>query len=233
MALGFGGLWEPLLLRELPDVVAHGRERGIVDALLSTNGSLLTRELSADLIEAGLTRLMVSLDALTAPTYALVRKGGDLGVVERNVLGFLEERERRGRRLPLLRLSFMETSLNEGELPGFLGRWADAADFFSVQRYGFYPGNGRLPLFPGGDKGPVPGPCAQPFKRLLVRHDGDVLPCCDLSAVGMPVGNIYASSLGEIWEGESIRSLRDAIRKGEPPLTCLRCWAKYGSPGEP
>jgi radical SAM protein with 4Fe4S-binding SPASM domain len=228
-AVGFGGLWEPLLFKGLPGVVAHARGRGLVDALLNTNGSLLTRELAGDLIESGLTRLMVSLDAASDSTYRLMRPGGELGAVEENIEGFLCERERRKSRLPLLRLSFLVTSLNEGELPAFLSRWENRADFFSVQRYGFYKGRGREGLFPKNNP-PVPqnAVCAQPFKRVLVRHDGSVLPCCDLSAINMPVGNIYQESIKEIWDGEKISKLRESVRNPKKlPPTCRDCQSKY------
>jgi radical SAM protein with 4Fe4S-binding SPASM domain len=229
-AMGFGGLWEPLLLDAIPELVAHGRDQGLVEALLPTNGSLLTRGLSAGLMEAGLTRLMVSLDAATPATYRLMRPGGSLREVEGNLRDFLALRESRKKRLPLLRVSFVVTSLNEGELPAFVSRWEGLADFISIQRYGHYRGSGAPEaLFPAKPHGETPGGlCAQPFKRLLVRHQGDVLPCCDLSAVGMPLGNVFGHSLSELWEGEAMRGLRNSLEgKGTLPGVCRECQGKY------
>ncbi|MDR2406024.1 MAG: radical SAM protein, partial [Deltaproteobacteria bacterium] len=131
-ALGFGGLWEPLLYKDLPEIVSYGRDLGLVDMMVNTNGSLLTQNLAQDLIESGLTRLMVSLDALSPETYKQIRRGGNLEQVEENIRIFLEERKKRKSPLPLLRVSFLVTSINESELQGFMHHWEDRADFLSV-----------------------------------------------------------------------------------------------------
>jgi MoaA/NifB/PqqE/SkfB family radical SAM enzyme len=229
-SMGFGGLWEPLLSPDVPALVACGREMGLVDAMMNTNALLLTRSLSKDLIEAGLTRLMVSMDAATGETYARMRPGSDFGNVTENVMGFLAERAAAGSRLPLLRLSFCVTSINEAELGAFLGRWEGKADFFSVQRYGDF-GAGK-PVFPRDPPGPAPsGRCAQPFKRLMVTHDGTALPCCDLSGLALALGDARGQgSLAGVWKGGRIAALREAILRDEPsglPEACRKCRGKF------
>jgi cyclic pyranopterin phosphate synthase len=56
--------------------VAEAREAGILDISLITNGSLLTPARAKALMEAGLTRLMVSVDAAPPKTKARGRPGG-------------------------------------------------------------------------------------------------------------------------------------------------------------
>jgi radical SAM protein with 4Fe4S-binding SPASM domain len=229
-ALGFGGLWEPLLFEGLPEVVAYARERGLVDVLLNTNGSLLERDLSRSLIEAGLTRLMISLDAATEGTYRKIRRGGDFSRVVENIEHFLEERGRRGSTLPLLRLSFLSTSINGDELPAFIERWRGKADFFSIQRYGYYKGLTRKALFPKGPgvKDFDSGVCAQPFKRLSVRCSGEAAPCCDLSGMALTVGNVHRQSVKGIWGSPEMAGHRDSMKSPERlPQACRACQAKY------
>jgi radical SAM protein with 4Fe4S-binding SPASM domain len=229
-SMGFGGLWEPLTYAELPEIVAVGRELGIVDAMLNTNGQLLDRAKSLELVKAGLTRLMVSVDAATAKTYAIARPGGDFGLLESNILGFLAAREELGRKLPILRLSFCVTRLNEGELGRFLAKWEKKVDFFSVQSYGRF--DPKAPaLFPKNGPFPAPGGrCAQPQKRLLVRHDGTTTPCCDLSGLSLTLGDVKTESLTEIWAGARIQKIRAALAgpKASWPKACQACQAKYG-----
>jgi radical SAM protein with 4Fe4S-binding SPASM domain len=233
--MGFGGLWEPLLSPDLEALVEHGRAAGLVDAMLNTNGLLLTRERSRGLAEAGLTRLMVSLDAATEGVYASMRPGSDFGAVTSNILDFLDVRRAAGKRVPLLRLSFLVTGANETELGAFLDRWRGKADFFSVQSYGDYGGTGRL--FPRSRPWPQPsGRCAQPFKRLAVRHDGTALPCCDLSGIPLGLGNVYRDSLESLWSGGRIRSLRGRILSDDPeglPEACRKCRGKFRNGGGP
>src|SRR5262249_4495477 len=66
------GLGEPLLNRELPQIVRYLRERGAY-VLFNTNGLLLNAERGAALIEVGLNELRVSIDGARPETYARVR----------------------------------------------------------------------------------------------------------------------------------------------------------------
>jgi GTP 3',8-cyclase len=73
---------EPLLRRDLPQLVRMLRRiPGVEDLALTTNGVLLPR-LAAALREAGLMRLTVSLDTLDAPTFHTLSGGrGEVGEV--------------------------------------------------------------------------------------------------------------------------------------------------------
>jgi cyclic pyranopterin phosphate synthase len=73
---------EPLLRRDLPQLVRMLRQiAGVEDLALTTNGVLLPR-VAAALREAGLMRLTVSLDTLDAPTFHKLSGGrGEVGEV--------------------------------------------------------------------------------------------------------------------------------------------------------
>jgi cyclic pyranopterin phosphate synthase len=73
---------EPLLRRDLPELVRMLRAiPGVEDLALTTNGVLLPRHAAA-LREAGLMRLTVSLDTLDAPTFRRLSGGrGEVGEV--------------------------------------------------------------------------------------------------------------------------------------------------------
>jgi radical SAM protein with 4Fe4S-binding SPASM domain len=228
-SMGFGGLWEPLLSPHLPELISYGRSRGLVEAMFNANGLLLNKDTSKALIEAGLTRIMISLDAATEPTYKLMRPGSDFKTVVNNILQLLAVRNESKLKLPLVRLSFCLTSLNHFELQAFIDHWEGKVDFFSLQYYGRYLEDAPA-LFPVDVPVPPPsGRCAQPFKRLQIGHDGRVLPCCDLSGLELTLGDAYRNSLKEIWEGESLRVLRQRLLgdKERYVPACRRCQSKY------
>src|SRR6188472_4649083 len=81
---------EPLVRRELPVLVSQlAQTPGVRDLSLTTNGVLLDR-LTEPLVEAGLTRLNVSLDSLSHIRFAEITRRDALD----RVLAGLEEAER-------------------------------------------------------------------------------------------------------------------------------------------
>jgi MoaA/NifB/PqqE/SkfB family radical SAM enzyme len=65
---GFHVLGEPLLYPRVQEAVHHAQGRGL-RTVLTTNGSLLTREMLRGLIEAGLGTLVISLQMLDAQSH--------------------------------------------------------------------------------------------------------------------------------------------------------------------
>ncbi|MGH9087801.1 MAG: GTP 3',8-cyclase MoaA [Acidimicrobiales bacterium] len=71
---------EPLLRRELPDIVAALTDLDYRDVALTTNGMLLGRS-AARLATAGLSRVNISCDSLRPERFAAIRRRGDLATV--------------------------------------------------------------------------------------------------------------------------------------------------------
>ena len=237
-AVGLNGICEPLLSPDLPEIVEYARSVGMADVMFNTNGLALDETVSRRLIEAGLTRIMISLDAATPETYRKIRVGSDFEKVTANVRRFAEIRSTMGKKLPILRVSFCVTSLNEAELPDFMEQWAPIVDFFSIQHYGnTFEGNHALErsrLFPDSHRYQPDAQtrCAQPNKRVMVRHNGDVVPCCDASGLNLVIGNVHHNTLSEIWNGKravEIRQKHENRRYQDEPI-CVACTAKWGPP---
>ena len=68
---------EPLLRKELPEMIAHAKALGIEDVALTTNASLLKRRLP-DLLTAGLDRVNISLDAINPEVFRKATNGGNI-----------------------------------------------------------------------------------------------------------------------------------------------------------
>ena len=79
------------------------QDAGIMDIFVGTNGHLLTREMGIKLIQSGLSRLLVSIDAVTPETYLKVRKSEKFDTVVKNIHAFHKLRAEFGGRLPLIR----------------------------------------------------------------------------------------------------------------------------------
>ena len=217
LTLGLGS--EPLLHPEAPRLAARAVRAGIMDIRLGTNGLGLTADLARALVDSGLTRLEVSVDAARPETYRLVR-GGDLGELERAVETFLDQRRRAGSETPLLRLSFLRLAENRAEEAGFLDRFGPLADMLALQEPLWFPGTG-LPA-PGGRF--QAESCAQPWQRLGVDQDGRLWPCCSWPAASSPpLGD--ARDLARAWRSPELAAWRQGLA-GPPagwPQPCRSC----------
>ena len=113
------GVGEPMLVKNLPQMVRYLKDRGIY-TLFNTNGTLLTERNGRAMIDAGLDELRVSLDASNPTSYLAVRGKNYFARILHNVRRFRELQEREGHALP--RVSAWLTGLKEtiAELPDFV-----------------------------------------------------------------------------------------------------------------
>jgi MoaA/NifB/PqqE/SkfB family radical SAM enzyme len=88
-AIFFGGFGEPLFHPGIVKMVAQAKALGAKVELIS-NATLLTAELSRELIRSGLDTLWVSLDGATPESYSDIRLGAALPLVLENLQHFRE-----------------------------------------------------------------------------------------------------------------------------------------------
>jgi radical SAM protein with 4Fe4S-binding SPASM domain len=220
-SLRLGMTGEPLLLPDIDEWVSEAKGSGVLDISLISNGRLLTGDVSRRLIAAGLTRLMISVDAGGPEIYARVRPGGDWDILINNIREFLRIRREMGSALPLLRVSFVEMAVNQGDRENFLKIFEPLADYISFQRY--------LNILGGPDTEFGGGPadagryCAEPFTRLALHADGGLFPCCADFGRVKTLGNLKDGSLLAAWQSAEALSLTAAGAGEREP--CRRCLA--------
>lgn len=224
LRLGITG--EPLLVPDMPDWVRAARAAGVLDVSLITNGRLLTPDLSRRLTLAGLSRLMISVDAGTPATYARVRPGGDWALLLRNIEEFRKIRQELASVTPLLRVSFVEMSVNRDDREDFIRTFEPLADYLSFQRYQNILGaaDTDFRLEAAENSGQVAGFCAEPFTRLALHAEGGLFPCCSDFGRIQPVGRFRpgAGSLLAAWRSDAAQALtRPGARTQSPCRECL------------
>jgi len=113
------GVGEPLMVRELPRMVRHLKDRGVY-VLFNTNGVLLDAARGQALIDAGLDELRVSLDAASPQAFEAVRGVDAFDRILANVRTFVALQRELGANTP--RVSLWLTGLKETleELPRFV-----------------------------------------------------------------------------------------------------------------
>jgi len=112
------GLGEPLMNKELPEIVRFLRGRGVY-TLFNTNALLLNARRGRALIEADLNELRVSMDGATPATYARVRGVNHkaLPLIVANVKAFTALKRELGATNPKTSLWFTAMRENFEELP--------------------------------------------------------------------------------------------------------------------
>jgi len=228
---------EPLIRQDLDQFVKYAADKGILDIIITTNGTLLTKNISKKLINAGITKVNVSLDAFTEETYEKVRVGGDFNITKQNILDFIEVRNQLGKKIPKLKVSFVRTKINDHEKNDFLEYWKDKVDGIGVQNMlnpfttGRFKDEKKKDVLEieEGRKENKDFKCPEPNKRMTLRGNGDVIGCCSLAAMDMVVGNLKNNSLKEIWNNEKMEELRKIHQNGEyekNPI-CKACIDNY------
>ena len=117
---------EPLLREDLPELVGYAADRGL-RPVLSTNGTLLTRERAARLRDAGLAYAGVSVDGLPERNDAFRGRKGAFEAAVEGIEASLDAGLKTG-------LRYTVTAANVADLPGVVDLLTDRG----VDRFCFY-----------------------------------------------------------------------------------------------
>lgn len=202
----FNYINEPMLRKDLEEIIRWTKDQGIINIYMVTNGTLLTPKRRQSLMQSGLTKLFVSLDAITEDTYNRQRLSGQFNKVVTNVLAFIKERNEIGQQFPLVRVSFLRNQINKHEEKAFQEFWQDKADLIAFQKMNEIPDR-KTSLTIADAEMPSKG-CDLPFKQLVIDDDGEILPCCKLAGKKLPIGKIDIMTLQEAWDSSKMKHLR-------------------------
>lgn len=205
---------EPLMHPDVKQALRLLGKAAPVDYWMVTNGQLLEKDVARELVASGLTWVSISIDANSTNSYRRIR-GASFDRLLRNIDGFLDERERLGSLLPLLRVSFVQQQENRGEARGFFDRWRGVADIVDLQTLSDYRSQETMP-----ELYDVPSfRCVDPYRIVSVIPDGSIVPCCNsFSRIRSPFsipGNRIMDYWNSEWHHDFARAIRSGIYEGE------------------
>ena len=214
---------EPMLRKDLEQCIDYAKSAGILNVYMVTNGTLLNAKRRDSMLSCGITKIFISVDATTSETYNKQRLSGKFDMVVKNILDFIEERNKRKLKYPLVRVSFLRNSINIHEEKDFQKFWEDKADMIAFQKMN------DLPDLDSGltikDQVKETEGCTFPFKQLVVDHQGDILPCCKMGGKKLALGNIENMTLKSAWNSDKMKNLKLMHKENrwrENPI-CKRC----------
>jgi len=204
---------EPLLDPRMPEMVKYAKDSDIIEVMFNTNATLLDEEKSRALIEAGLDKLICSVDGCTKDVYENVRIGANFETTLENIKTMQRLKEEMGSKKPIVRVQMVDTPRNHHQIDEYLKFWGEIADHVAIEDMLDWD-------IKEEDHTPLKDfACAQLWQRLIILADGDVLPCCRATRGGNEklevLGNVKEKSISEIWHSDKLNSFRELHKKGD------------------
>jgi len=200
---------EPLLNPHLPDMIMYAKRSGMADYIdTTTNGSLLTNDLSLRLVEAGLDRINISVDAMSDEQFlAFTKTKVNFENYVDNIRFLYDNRQQCE-----ICVKIAGDYLSDEEKRCFFDVFGDISDRIFIEN--------TAPCWPEFDveqrtgvtirKGIYDNPlsvvntCPYIFYSMSVNSDGSVSLCFLDWARKLIIGDIRTQSLHDIWFGNTL-----------------------------
>ncbi len=200
---------EPLLHPRIEEMIRYAAERGFFVELF-TNGLQLDDDRCEMLVRSGTGKVNVSIDALNAETYKLLR-GTDLQPVLDNLKGLSITRKRLNSHAPFIVIAAADLAANPGQPKSIQER----ARILGADSWYVTPSMNWAGMVEGAPtikpKGADYAGCLFPWYLVNVSYEGIVTPCCIDAELRNQVGDISKQNLRDIWNGPQIRKLRRSL----------------------
>lgn len=243
----FGGMGEPLMHPRIIQMVSAASTANKKTELI-TNATLLDKTMVANLLNAGLDTLWVSMDGFSKASYEAIRKGSMFSLITENLKDF-----HRQRTTTKLGITFVMMKENEYEL-AHINDFADEihADFINLSHVipgetllpedALYEKNypvGKMPRFSDGIFQKQENLC--PFIAedvCFIRWDGEVCPCMQLlhnsytylyeekrKVYAKSYGNITTKDFPDILNASDYATFRNNVSEFQYPCCtiCMGC----------
>lgn len=198
---------EPLLNKELPEMIAYAKEKGIMDVYFNTNAVLLNHDMSKKLIDSGLDRISISFEGIDPDFYEKSRVGASFKGVVNNIKNFIKLREEIKSATPLVRIQTVALPELAPKLTDYKEFWEKIADEVSFIDFRDYSKEQR---------GLVSDwICPFLWQRMLITWDGTIVFCQLDYFDSLKLGNVKrGESIQAAWQGKAMQKARELHKKG-------------------
>lgn len=226
---------EPLLNPRLPKMIHEAHQLGMY-TIVSTNAQALTPQWALLLVQAGLNRIIISLDGLSAESYNAYRVGGSLQQTLQAINNL--RLQKASKHFPIIELQCLRLKTNEHEWTSlqrsFRQLGADWLVFKSAQFYNYQNGHPLMPSNPKYSRyikkkdglyhlRKQSSACLRLWTGCVVTTSGQVLPCCYDKQHLHSFGNIYSEPLKQLFHSAKANAFRQHVLQKQKPDICLNC----------
>lgn len=210
---------EPLMNKKIGEMIRYAREKDVAGSIETvSNGVLLTRKLSLELVESGLNRINISVESLSSDGYyEIAGKRIDFDEYVDNIKFLYENKGNCFIYIKLIDVGNL--SSQDREL--FYRTFEDICDEIFIEN-AVPIWNGTTALYKSDNLVGAYGQditekivCPLIFTRMIVNYDGIVSLCCADWKRECAIGDAKTQSLYTIWNGNILREYQKTHLKGE------------------
>lgn len=193
---------EPLLNPDIAKMLIRLKVNNNHQVYLTTNGILLNGSVAKAILDARIDHVNVSIGASSNEMYHKIR-GGDLGVVKKNVTEFITL-IKKSRWKPKLSVQIIDLEQYDmkDEIDNFIRFWKPyniTIWVWDELTWGLKKSKKRINYR---------YPCYSLWDSFNINSDGKVTACCMDWGQSLVIGNIAESSIKSIWRGERLTEYR-------------------------
>ncbi|WP_368076702.1 radical SAM/SPASM domain-containing protein [Clostridium tyrobutyricum] len=228
--LRFAGTGEPLLHKDIAEMVKYAVKKQIASSIdIVTNGLLLTKKLSKELVNSGLSRLRISIQGVNSEKYRKV-SGVNLNF-DKFIQNLSYIYENKGK--TQIYIKIIDCALDEGDEQNFFKIFGNICDTIAIEHvlpavsqidYSSIDKNSTKNLTQNGIKLENVEICPQPFYLMQINPDGNIVPCCSMETCCI-LGNCSTESLYDIWNNNRYNNFRKAqlLKQRKTYPICNKC----------
>jgi len=208
------GYGEPLMDSGIVEKVRYCKELGL-DTFITTNASLLSMQMSFDLLKAGLNHIRFSVHGI-GNNYEKVQVGLKFDTLIRNIANFTAIRDKR---YPLCKISISVIPMHDESIEELKEHWKG----FELEIW--KPHNWLNKMTYRKVLKKRKKTCGRPHTGpVQIQADGRVIPCCFITNAEIVLGDTHKHTIEEILKSKAYDKLRKRHETGDlSGLVCDSC----------
>ena len=218
MKLNYRG--EPMLHPKLPEMVKYAKDKGIMEVMFNSNCTFLTEKMANDLIDAGLDKIICSVDGHTKEVYDKIRVGGEFTKVIENIKMLQRIKKERGSIRPITRVQMVDSPASHSQVQGFLDFWSGVVDRVAITEMCDWTNKNLKTVMVSKQFD-----CPKLYQRMSVWYNG-LVTVCDGNYYGKLIaGDLNVQTVEDVWNGPIIKKMRDSHASGNSHKVriCAEC----------
>lgn len=214
--LMFVGLGEPLLNKDLPNMIKLAKDNKVCNIIkVITNGSLLSEETNIRLIDSGLDVLRISLQGLTDKEYFDVcGVNVDFNKMIENIKHFYENKKN-----CKVFIKILDKVLGDRK-DEFFDMFSGICDEIAIEHLVDYESTNNKNIWNEESLGI--DVCPYPFYQMYIDSEANIRKCIEASGSDEIIGNLHSDNCIDVWNSKEWNEFRIMLLN-KKRYTCNLC----------